>query len=267
MQAFIYKRSTKVKGFGGKLARHLGLSILGKESSEYLPYGAIVLNYGRASLAHWHRHDLKYINHPNAVAKAGNKAICLELLTHAGIPCLKFKLNCEDCWSDWLDKGAGRVFCRTLLRGSKGDGIVVASCPEDLVPAPLYTLEYKKTHEYRVHVFNGEVIDKVQKKSMSKEKLEEFSLESPDRAVRNYKRGWVFAHHNLLWADSIGQTAVQAVQTLGLTYGAVDLLAKWNLYWGKCVDHVVCEINTAPGMSAPTTFTAYKKAIGNIICQ
>lgn len=112
-----------------------------------------------------------------------------------------------------------------------------------------YVKYWKKTHEYRVHVFRGQVIDIQQKRR----RLDWTGNYDP--MIRNFDNGWVFCHDNLKGTaaeiEQIGNTAVQAVAALGLDFGATDVLARYSAD-GTLRKHVVCEINTAPGLEGQT---------------
>ena len=106
----------------------------------------------------------------------------------------------------------------------------------------------KKKHEYRVHVFNGEVIDITQKK---KRKGAEFL----DTKIRNHKNGWVYAREDITEPEDLRQQAARAMYAVGLKFGAVDLI--WNELENKSY---VLEINTAPGLTG-ATLEKYAQAI------
>lgn len=141
----------------------------------------------------------------------------------------------------------GTVVCRTMLNGHSGAGIVLVDTPNVLPDAPLYVEYKKKKHEYRVHIFNGTVIDITQKK---KRKGAEFV----DTKIRNHKNGWIYAREGITVPDGLVQQAVMAMQAVDLTFGAVDLI--WNEKENKCY---VLEINTAPGLVG-TTLDKYVEA-------
>jgi glutathione synthase/RimK-type ligase-like ATP-grasp enzyme len=133
------------------------------------------------------------------------------------------------------------------LTGHSGSGIVIARDPLEIVDAPLYTKAAKHKDEYRVHVFKGEVID-VQKK---KRKL---NWEGPtDSGIRNLANGWVYARSDVSVPTKVIDAAVDAVNTLGLDFGAVDI--GYNQHLDKAI---LFEINTAPGLFG-TTLEKYKE--------
>jgi hypothetical protein len=139
----------------------------------------------------------------------------------------------------WLTDGTS-VMCRTLLRASEGRGIVPATGTDPLVPAPLYTKYFKKKREYRVHVFNGQVIG-VQEKRKRKE------VEGGDSRIRNLANGYVFCREAVVEPTGLRDLAVRATAALGYSLGAVDIA--FNEHHNQLV---VFEVNAAPGMQGST---------------
>jgi hypothetical protein len=126
----------------------------------------------------------------------------------------------------------------------------------ELVPeAPLYTKGINARGEYRVHVVNGEVI-LYQKKSRRVD--EDGEVDTPDEdetEVRNLETGWVYRTGNLRRLERVEQLAIQAVDVLGLNFGAVDIIMDTN------GDVFVLEVNTAPGLGNEETLNAYVEAL------
>jgi carbamoylphosphate synthase large subunit len=260
-------------GVGQRLGRAFGADqlVCGLKPQRKIPDGAFVINYGRSEMPVWASQNVRIFNFPEAVAKCVDKRITLNLLAQAGVPCLNSTTSKEQATS-WLKEGKP-VVVRATATGKKGIGVSLVKPGEDLPDAPLYTEFYDKTHEFRVHVFRGKegelrVIDLVQKKKMGKAKLAKIGIETVNDLVRNHKRGWVFAHNDLALKDSdfgmalLKSISINAAATLGMDFCAVDILAK--IENGK-VDIKVCEVNSAPGMSAPATFDAYVKAFTELV--
>ena len=148
------------------------------------------------------------------------------------------------------------VVARATLTGHSGQGIHMwnPSNKDEPVPiAPLYTKYVKKTYECRVHVFNGEVID-----AQIKRKLKEYDGEV-DTNVRNHTTGWVYCRDNFQVPEEAKLLSLQAIKTLQLDFGAVDLI--YNQHYNQ---FYLLEVNTAPGLEG-TTLTNYIKAIKNAI--
>ena len=116
----------------------------------------------------------------------------------------------------------------------------------------MYTKYFKKADEYRVHVFDGEVIDVQQKR-----KRQEVPNEEVDYQVRSGRNGWVFCRDGVDCPGSVRIMACRAVNVLGLDFGAVDI--GWNRHNEECA---VFEVNTAPGLEG-STLDSYYRAIAN----
>lgn len=265
-----------VPGIGRKIARHFGANEVtaGHRPNIKIRDGAVVINYGRSVKPIW-MDDLinrggTLLNNPSAVRDSVDKIRTLRILDMYGVPCLKTTTDPQVVWKSLSSTRRIEWLARTTATGRQGKGIVpiyggTEYGPEgDIFPdAPLYTEFYDKTHEFRVHVFRGEVIDYVQKKRMGRKKLDALGRDNADMLVRNHKRGWVFAHNDIIRDPIIEQLGVGAAKALGLDYAGIDILAK--IEDGVIKDAVVCESNSAPGMSSATTFNAYAQAFANFI--
>lgn len=143
---------------------------------------------------------------------------------------------------------------RTSLTSHSGQGIVQYAAFETPRYAPLYVQYIKKMYEYRVHVYNGQVIDIVQKKRRS-------DTENINSQIRSHANGWVFCREDLKINnknDLINQ-ALLACNVAGLDFGAVDII--YNAHQKK---YYVLEVNTAPGLEGQTIIN-YTQAILNHI--
>lgn len=144
---------------------------------------------------------------------------------------------------------------RTKLNGHSGQGIFVCEPNDEVLPhAPLYVKYKKKRHEYRVHVFNGQVIDVTQKKRKK-------GFEGVDNKIRNHKNGWIYARDDVTEPNDLRTQALNTINAVGLKFGAVDLI--WNEKENKCY---VLEVNTAPGLYE-TTLRKYAEAFVKDITQ
>jgi hypothetical protein len=145
----------------------------------------------------------------------------------------------------------GLIYCRTLTRASCGRGIVVAENRDDVVPAGLYTKGIKCKREYRIHMFDGEVIDLVAKCKRHED-------EESNPYIRNHNHGWIFARDAVRIPDSITEKlhdiGKKTMQSLSMDFGAIDVVRDTE-------DNVfVLEVNSAPGMEG-TTIERYVNAI------
>lgn len=229
----------------------------------------MVLNWGSTAHPKWledSRFRLKpnFVNHADSVKKAIDKLAFFQHLSGVdGVPLLKWTPDIATATS-WVEKGKP-VFCRTKLGGSSGEGIVLARTAKDLVKAPLYTRYYPKTHEFRVHVFDGKVIDLTQKKLRGGPDVRD----SSNTLVRSHNNGWVHAHGQIDLdipdRERVGNACISAVSGLNLQFGAVDVLAILDppndTGIRKLKSFVICEVNTGPGLENTATIEAYTKAI------
>jgi glutathione synthase/RimK-type ligase-like ATP-grasp enzyme len=202
------------------------------------------------------RRGIDVLNPPDAVKRAVNKATAFTRWQAAGVPVPKFWLDSNSVVRGTKDI----ILVRTQLSASCGDGIIVVR-PEESIPSGhhLYVKYEAKLHEYRVHVVMGEAVLVQQKR-----KREGFEQSSDQSLIRNYDNGWVFAVNNVVWQGSdtearVKAAAVQAVSTLGLDFGAVDIIV------GKRDGNpYVLEVNTAPGIESPTLLEAYRRKFNEV---
>lgn len=157
----------------------------------------------------------------------------------------------------------GKMFVgRTLLCSHSGKGIVIydpqypfgegGNYPAPQNSAKLYVQYKKKKHEYRVHVYQGEVIDVTQKKRKS-------GFEGHDNQIRNHQNGWVYCREGIQEPADLRQLALDACTALGLHSGAVDII--WN---EKENLSYVLEVNTAPGIQGTTCKKYTNKIIASL---
>lgn len=188
-------------------------------------------------------------NNPDNVRLASNKLFTFKQWRRHGVSCPEWTEDINEA-KDWLEHNQ-TVFCRTLLQSHSGDGIVIATTPTELVRAPLYTKYIKKKKEFRVHVFNGKVID-VQEKRRSNDAYNSSFL------IRNHASGFVFCRDNVVEPTDLRDTSLKSVEALGLDFGAVDIV--WNEHYDKCY---ALEVNSAPGLEG-TTLQKYVTTIKDL---
>lgn len=240
-----------------ELAQALGLRRISHTNSRFRGREEkLVINWG-ASRVPEEVAKCTVINQPDAVAKASDK---LQFFQNAECRKPDYTTDVEQA-IEWCREGA-TVVARTVLNGHSGQGIVLLEeddtgeieglYVEGVVRAPLFTAYVKKRNEYRVHVFRGEVID-VQRKA----RRQEVPDEQVNWKIRNHDNGFVFARNG----DAIGDVpndclvqAISAVDSLGLDFGAVDVIYNEREASAYCL-----EVNTAPGL-AGTTVESYVRA-------
>lgn len=193
------------------------------------------------------------INSLESVARAGNKLEAFRAMQEAGVRVPEFTTE-QSVAQEWLDNGY-TVVERHTLTGHSGEGIRLVGQaenhhPADLQAAPLYVKYVMKTHEYRVHVVHGTVTD-VQRKARNTD----IPVEQVNWQVRNHDNGFVFVRENVNPHSSALEQAIEAVEALGLDFGAVDII--WNVRQSA---PYVLEVNTACGLEG-TTLERYTAAL------
>lgn len=242
---------------GSASAKVIKNSVKGKliklKNSRYRhnPDNQLVVNWGSSK-----REFLfdNMLNLPEAVALASNKLDAFNLLSAAGVPTVEYTPD-RDVALDWL-LGGTDIYARTKLTGHSGEGIVVVDGDADeidLPVAPLYTKGITRARkEYRLHVFKNKII--LQQQKRRRRDLAEG--DGVDERVRNHDGGWVFTVNKVAPSEATQQAAIQAVNALGLDFGAVDII---EVNRGR--NPYVLEVNTACGQGGATTTAAYKTAI------
>lgn len=156
--------------------------------------------------------------------------------------------------SDVQNLGAKTVFVRTLINSTNGRGIIEYDVGNGPVPVgPLYTSYIPKKAEFRFHVFGGQVIDIQQKK-----KKAGVNEDERNTRIRNVHNGYVYCRDGVILPDGAAALAVRAVEALGYSYGAVDLI-----YNEKRNCSYVLEVNSRPGLMG-TTLDKYAEALINM---
>lgn len=200
--------------------------------------GTFLINWGCSSITREFRNG-ELLNKPEQVSLAINKLNALTAMEEGDVDVPEFTVEREEA-ETWFGKQR-KVVCRTKLSSFGGDGIVIAENPEQMVDAPLYVRYMPKEQEYRVHVFRGNVFF-AQRKARK--------LDVPDDQVnwqvRNLAGGFIYANQNVDIPEGVRSNSVAAIASLGLDFGAVDVLVTAS---GK---PFVLEVNTACGLAGTT---------------
>lgn len=212
--------------------------------------GDLIINWGTSAPPAWVNGLGIWVNVPTNVKDAGNKLTTFKRLKVSGVSIPEFTTDIGE--ADGWRRDGSTVVCRALTRGSGGAGIHLISGGVTLPVVPLYVKYIKKQSEFRVHVGGGKVIDIQQKRR--KHEVEEI-----DYQIRSHDNGWVFSRNNVdNLHPSVCEQSVKAVASLGLDFGAVDVI--WN---NKYQSAYVLEVNTAPGLEG-TTIINYANFIEEI---
>lgn len=214
-----------------------------------------IINWGNSHEPNWASEinrvpGVRVLNHWDNVALAINKKKAFPIFKAAGVSSVRFTTSPEVV-KDWLEDHHV-VFARTKVKSMLGQGIVIMKNPEDLVEAPLYTRFIPNCSEYRIHVANGKVIDRQQKRRMV---TGEWANKEPDPFVRAEANGWTFARKDVHMPKVVEEEAIKALRALELDFGGCDVL-----YSKKDDKAFILEVNTAPGIVENYGLEAYTQA-------
>lgn len=210
-----------------------------------------VVNYGYSQMPRFNLTGVKTLNRPEAIQRSSNKLAAFRAFQQANVRTVEWTTDRNQAVL-WIADG-GVAVCRTMLSAHSGRGIILAQTVNQLVNAQLYTKYKKKKKEFRVHVFQGRVIDVSEKRRRNKAARPE----NFDGYIRNHSNGWVFCRDDIALPADVNALAISAVRALGLDFGAVDII--WN---ERDNASYVLEVNTAPGLSGQT-LTSYIRAISH----
>ncbi len=204
-----------------------------------------IVNWGNSQVSRFQNNtsEDQWINRMGHVSMAANKLLTLRILQEAGLSHIPFVQSAAEVPEEWA-----QIVERHKLTGHSGEGIRIAD-RGSLTPAPLYTKLLTPCHEYRVHVFNGRVIDYTKK---IKRVEGEIIHRADGDYVKNKVNGWEYIR-DVAPRDSVTELAISAVEALGLQFGAVDIIRHKR-------KNYVLEVGTAPGLS-PIGLEAYADAI------
>lgn len=239
MQPMIYPYNSASES-ARDLGKALGIKRISHNNSRFVGQpDRVVINWGAGKLPEEVSKCL-ILNRPEAVAIASNKLDFFRRMQgHTQI--VPFTTSEHDV-EVWINAGY-EVVARTVLNGHSGEGIVLFSSMEDFVEAPLYTLYMPKKHEFRVHVFRGEVVD-----TQRKARRRDVPDDQINWKIRNHDNGFIFARNEeFIVPECVHKQAVRAVKSCGLDFGAVDVI-----YNQKEDTAYVLEVNTAPGLTGET---------------
>lgn len=265
MKTFIYTPASRVPGIARKLCRSLGGKIIRQDlypKQPWLAAGDAIINYGGGTKPVWEGfvgyNPIKIVNHWDAVRCSSDKLATLRALEDAGVATLNWttgKVTAQESYD--------RTVVRALTRSTGSKGItIIDSSTHELPDAPLYTEYFKKKYEFRVHVFEGCVIDYTQKKMLSEDKRKAKGI-SPVPYIRSYGNGWIFSRNHIQYFKEVDKLAIAATAAVGLDFCGVDILCNANGD-GTFKNAVVCETNAAPGMQA-TTYEKYRASFREAI--
>ncbi len=198
------------------------------------------------------RRPVKVLNRADAIAAASNKHDALETMRSAGINIPKtFAAGALGKVERWpvLGRKDHHVGANDIVLCLQAQDIDRA---EQQMGCTHFT-EYIPTQaEYRVHVFGDQII-KVSQKILTQPEL------ALQPWIRNLGAGYTFRQSEERLSGAARGMAIDAVNSLGLTFGAVDVII------GDDDLPYILEVNTAPGLQTDTSLEAYLEQFRAVI--
>lgn len=188
----------------------------------------------------------RVINSKRAIVAASNKGEALKLLDQSGIRVPKLLAPSEVKPEHFPVLGRKEHHVA-------GNDIVLCLQMKDLADARKlgcthFTKYIPRQTEFRVHVWGDDVI-KVSEKVLSEPER------NKDPWIANFDEGYIFVSPKTKLSGQAKGMAVDAVATLGLNFGAVDVIL------GDDGKTYVLEVNTAPGLQTDSSIEVYVNKI------
>jgi hypothetical protein len=179
------------------------------------------------------------LNSALAISTAADKYSALETMAADGVPTVPFSRS---------PAFSGEILRRRDFHRAGRD--IAIGTAEDFFPelGVHFTQFVPSTREMRLHVFKDKVIRAQLKNPPAPESTDEIP-------IRTHTRGYTFVPYVRSWPHQTRcDTAIRAIKSLGLDFGAVDMLIRMD--GTECV----LEVNTAPACDKATA-ACYLEAI------
>ena len=252
MLFFLYSPLTR--GTGAILAERLEI-----EGGEKVPDVKIDLLIRWGSTASAKINPKKVLNKKDSIALAANKFESLIKMQQAEVPVPKtvaLEMLAEPTLAEVFKKGLKLPVLARDTHHTRGKDILLCLQNKDLRRALRwgrnFLVEYISTErEYRVHVFNGEIIRTSQKVLMSRDEYLPY--------IRNDDHNHTFRNPRKQLTQLQKDVAIKAVQVLGLDFGAVDMVI------GDDGNPYVLEVNTGPSLTVEAGLEIYTNKFKTLI--
>lgn len=231
-------KSGKTGKTGRALCRALEIS-----SHKHPQRATKVINWGTSEY-----YGIESINSPCSIENASNKLLSLKILEENGVrvPAFTNDYNYAKELFNNLRQKTRQGYPTLVGRPTHhqgGSGFV----PIFGQPIPLcdYYMRYVPIYkEYRVHVFRNKIL------GISKKVSDGVEHRITNKWCRNHTNGWKFVLLDQYQCnDKLKQMAIDAVSSLNLDFGAVDIILSDD----EIRKYYVLEINTAPSLEPNST--------------
>lgn len=222
-----------------KIAQALDATRVHADKDYHPKNGDVIFDWGNGWEPKWAEEleskNVLLLNHWKKISLSVNKLDTFNLLRKYDVPHPEWTKD-EKVAKKWLAMGHW-VCCRTNVEGMDGAGLILAKTLNDFAYAQLYTKYMPIANEYRVYVFDDEMLD-IRHKRRDQDMYDAGKI---NEYIRTTSGGWLFCQHGFTTPPDAGKVAVAAAKALGLNFAGVDIIqAKEDK---KCY---VLETNTAP---------------------
>jgi len=180
------------------------------------------------------------INSVDAILKCSAKHLLSKFL--AVDPELLSPIYYPYCYNNILPNNLTFPVMARKRHHKAGNDIVICNKYDDIPSDANYLVDiYPTSREYRVHVFNGEVVKVFRKYPID---------DNADPLIRSSHHGWKYVRSNLskvLCAKSLIKTAVKVADILGVVFCGIDMA--WSIK-KELNRWIIWEVNSAPSLNS-----------------
>lgn len=262
MEGYIFLPPEGHRATARQLARLSGYQTISYDNKKIcrLKSDAVVVNWGNSVFPREMKPaPLKIYNEPEHLKKGINKLEAFKLFKEHGIPHPEWTTDEAEA-EEWFNAG-DVVYTRTIINGTNGDGITIqVKGPTErprtwlnLFTAKVHTKRFKGKIEYRVHVWENDILHVQQKKKRKDDST------GADFYVKNMANGYIFAIQDVQCPQPVLDACIQAVKVSNMHFGAVDVGVK-----EANGDFCIFEINSRPALSG-TTLIKYAEKFKELV--
>lgn len=197
----------------------------------------IVIRWGSRRTIDYQPRD-QVLNPRGKIRENTDKRNSLEVLDDAGVPVPEYVDRASNVGHPVDDTPVSYPALGRSQQHSQGSDInfILQDRDLELTDNDFFVQYYPTQMEYRVQVFDGEIV-KVHEKRLESDAAREGNY-TP--YIRNHQKNWVFVNERGDTPDEVREYAIDAVDALDLDFGAVDVI--------HTEEHgvKVLEVNTAP---------------------
>lgn len=224
------------------LSEKSGIKRIRHRNSRFNPNRcSLLINWGSSSIPIRYQENVyKTLNLPYIVDTCIDKKKFFNALQYTEVSIPEFTSSRTE--AENFIRDGHTILIRYILKGRGGRGIRICNNINDLGDAPLYVVYKKKKREYRVHVFNNEIL-------FTQIKAKRRGANQVNYQIQNLQNGFIYARYlEEEVPECVKDQALMAVEKIGLDFGAVDVI--YNRHYNRAY---VLEINTAPGLDNSTS--------------